>query len=149
MHIAYCRLGNLEGRSGRILKLICEKLYFLTPVTPTRVYLVWRIYCLPLICNLLQVAWIHYDRLICNLLQVAWIHYDRSAILTVQNNVITRWYYIYSKFDYYYYHYFCVFWWVHENSIIIRDLSETHRRPICLIGDPSKTSTCFIGDRHA
>ena len=23
-------------------------------------------------------------------LQVAWIHYDRSAILTVQNNVITR-----------------------------------------------------------
>ena len=24
------------------------------------------------------------------LLQVAWIHFDRSAILTVQNNVITR-----------------------------------------------------------
>ena len=25
-------------------------------------------------------------------------------------------------------------------------LSETHRRPICPIGDPSETSTCFIRD---
>ena len=28
----------------------------------------------------------------------------------------------------------------------IRDLSETHRRPTCLIGDPSETSTCFSRD---
>ena len=27
-------------------------------------------------------------------------------------------------------------------------LSETHRRLTCLIWDPSKTSTCFIGDWH-
>ena len=28
-------------------------------------------------------------------------------------------------------------------------LSETHQRPSCLIGDPSETSTCVIGDQHA
>ena len=28
-------------------------------------------------------------------------------------------------------------------------LSETHRRPTCIIGDPLETSTCFIGDRYA
>ena len=38
---------------------------------------------------------------------------------------------------------------VHENIIIIGDLSETHRRPI---GDPSETDMPHrrpIGDRHA
>ena len=56
---------------------------------------------------------------------------------------------------------------VHENTIIIGDLSEIHRRPTCLIGDLSEESdmsdrrprhaslethlkpTCPIGDRYA
>ena len=33
------------------------------------------------------------------------------------------------------------------NKILL--LSETNRRLTCLIGDPSETSTCFIGDQHA
>ena len=31
----------------------------------------------------------------------------------------------------------------------IKDLDILRRRPTCLIGDPSKTSTCFTGHRHA
>ena len=41
---------------------------------------------------------------------------------------------------------------VHENIIIIGDLSETHRRPKFLIGDPSETNMPDrrpIRDRHA
>ena len=38
--------------------------------------------------------------------------------------------------------------WVHENIIIIGDLSETHRRPNGNWHDWSETSRCFIRDRH-
>ena len=31
----------------------------------------------------------------------------------------------------------------------INDLNILHQRPTCLIRDPSKTSTCYIGGRHA
>ena len=39
--------------------------------------------------------------------------------------------------------------WVHENIIISRDLSETHRVLTCLIKDPSESSTFLIGDQIA
>ena len=35
------------------------------------------------------------------------------------------------------------------STFFIGDLDMLHRIPTCLIGDPLKTSTCFIGDRHA